>query len=213
MAHFDTRPVLDELSRYAICFSPSFNAKNEKPFQRVPVISEAILLRELYRRSSYLKPSASTLTDEGPALVSPGQQRARLQRRPSRLPLMAPTAVRRSAAVSFGPKSFGARIRRSASLAISIARRRARSDRPPSAIACRRQAIRRNRKSLWWDPRVLPEHFPVLPPQAANAQPAHVFNLSQNGCIHHFSPVLLALTTVLSGLSVAGESKPVFGDN
>lgn len=54
--------------------------------------------------------------------------------------------------------------------------------------------------------RVLPEHFPVLLAQGARAQAAQAFNLSQNGCIHHFSPVLLALTTAPSGLYVADES-------
>jgi hypothetical protein len=47
--------------------------------------------------------------------------------------------------------------------------------------------------------RVLPEYFPVLLAQAAKAQAARAFNLSQNGCIHHFSPVLLALTTAHQG--------------
>ena len=45
-------------------------------------------------------------------------------------------------------KFFGARIRRSASSAISSARLRARSERPPSALAWTRQAIRRKRNCL-----------------------------------------------------------------
>ena len=43
------------------------------------------------------------------------------------------------------------RMRRSASLAISSARRRARSERPPQALAWRRQAMRRNRNCLWFE--------------------------------------------------------------
>jgi hypothetical protein len=51
--------------------------------------------------------------------------------------------------VASGPNLvLGARTRRSASLAISRARRRARSERPPSAIAWMRQAILRNRNCL-----------------------------------------------------------------
>src|ERR1035437_6122923 len=42
-------------------------------------------------------------------------------------------------------------MRRSASLAISRARRRARSERPPSASAWMRQAILRKRNCLWFD--------------------------------------------------------------
>jgi hypothetical protein len=58
--------------------------------------------------------------------------------------------VRVSSRSSFR-KFFGARIRRSESLAISRARRRARSERPPQAFACIRQAMRRNRNCLWFE--------------------------------------------------------------
>jgi hypothetical protein len=53
--------------------------------------------------------------------------------------------------------SGGRRTRRSASLAISSARRRARSDRPPSALACIRQAIRFQSQSLLPDRVVSPK--------------------------------------------------------
>lgn len=45
-------------------------------------------------------------------------------------------------------KFWGARMRRSASSAISSARRRARSESPPHAFAWIRQAMRRNRNCL-----------------------------------------------------------------
>lgn len=58
--------------------------------------------------------------------------------------------VRRSS-IGSRKKFLGARMRRSASSAISSARCRARSDSPPHAFAWIRQAMRRKRNCLWLD--------------------------------------------------------------
>ena len=99
-----------------------------------------------------LEPIHEDLDDHAAALVVTFQEGSRRRQpqvgRSGHLTANAESGVAGDVASELG---LGARMRRSASLAISSARRRARSERPPSASAWIRQAILRNRNCRWFD--------------------------------------------------------------
>jgi hypothetical protein len=86
-------------------------------------------------------------------------------------------------------KSRGATFRKSASWAISCARPRARSVRSPSAKACSRQAIRRNKMFPVPGSRFFLKHLSKLLSQACQARPTQLLNFHQYRFVHRCLPL------------------------